>query len=156
MQLLRYAKALPTESTTFGTQPKSLDWLRGKNALQEMKASKSKDCETGKRGSILGERVSVCPFPTLSALCPPIFCLRGSRMILCCCYLAPPQAPSLPLVLKCLSWLFQPLHGGEETQKWLAGSPGLSPCREGEAPEVVSGQGTVEKLALDNKPRLSN
>lgn len=54
-----------------------------KMCCKRWKHQKSRDCETGKRGIILGERVADLPFPTLSALCPPFFYLLGSRMILC-------------------------------------------------------------------------
>lgn len=123
-----------------------LELLRGKNVLQEMKASKSKDCETGKRGIILGERVANFPFPIFSALCPPIFfSLAGFTNYLVFLLLGSSGGTLPSLVLKYLSWLFHPQHGGEETQKGSAGSPGLSSSWEGAAPELVEPSGSCRK-----------
>lgn len=75
MQLLHYAKVLLHESTNLGLN--CPDWLPGKNVLQEGKASKSTDWEIGKRGSILGERISTHPFPTLFLLSAHPFFIKS-------------------------------------------------------------------------------
>lgn len=135
--------------------PTVLSCCMEKMCCKRWKHQKSNDCETGKRGIILGERVADLPFPTLSALCPPICFLTCWVHVWSCDLLPGSSGGILPsLVLRCLSWLFHPQHSGEETQKGSAGSPGLSPYWEGTASKLV--EGAVGKLTLDTKPGLSN